>query len=142
MELVRVTQEWQRAGVHFVRAAAMIREFGVCLEGEFAEDTSESRYVLALDGNYPVATCRLNFLDQKTGRIERVATICEYRHKGYGAATIREAEKWMKEQGVKKIYINSRTAAVQFYEKLGFVPDWNQKSGEGTFECVMVSREL
>lgn len=39
--------------------------------------------------------------------------------KAMEAATIREAEKWMKEQGVKKIYINSRTAAVQFYEKLG-----------------------
>lgn len=142
MELIRVTKEWQRAGVHFVRAAAMIREFSVSLEGEFAEDTAESGYVLALDGNYPVSTCRLHYLDQKTGKIERVATIGEYRHKGYGAAVIREAEKWMQEQGVKKIMINSRTAAVKFYEKLGYLPDWNQKSGEGDFACVMVSREL
>ena len=142
MELIRVTKEWQRAGVHFVRAAAIIREFSVSLVGEFAEDTAESGYVLALDGNYPVSTCRLHYLDEHTGKIERVATLESYRGKHYGQAGIIEAENWMREKGVTKIYINSRKAALGFYEKLGYTANFSQVSGSGEFECVMTEKEL
>ena len=142
MEVIRVTEEWQRAGVHFVRAHAMIKEFGVSLDGEFADDTPESLYILVLDGNYPVSTCRLHYLEDGVGKIERVATVGEYRGKGYGAVAIREAEKWMQENGVKKIYISSRTAALGFYEKLGYTPDYNNRTGSGLFECVMTEKEL
>lgn len=142
MEVMRVTKEWQRAGVHYVRAAAMLREFNVTLDLEFEEDTPECTYILVLDGNIPVSTCRLHYLDEHTGKIERVATVGEYRGRGFGAAAIHGAEEWMKEKGVTKIYINSRTAAVGFYEKLGYTPDWNNKSGSGTFECVMTEKML
>ena len=36
MTILRATEEWQRAGVHYVRAAAMIREFGVDLLGNLS----------------------------------------------------------------------------------------------------------
>lgn len=142
MEIMRVTEEWQRAGVHFVRAHGMIREFGVTLDKEFADDTPESRYVLALDGNYPVATCRLHYLEEGVGKIERVVTVGEYRGKGYGAAVVLEAENWMKENGVRKVYISARIPAIGFYEKLGYSPDYSNRSGEGLFECVMTEKKL
>ena len=73
-----------------------------------------------MDGIYPVSTCRLHYLDEHTGKIERVATLESYRGKHYGQAGIIEAENWMREKGVTKIYINSRKAALGFYEKLGY----------------------
>ena len=120
MKAVRVTDEWQRAGVHYVRTQAMCLGFKIPLEGEFSDDTPEDEYILVMDGIYPVSTCRLHYLDEHTGKIERVATLESYRGRHYGQAGIIEAENWMREKGVTKIYINSRKAALGFYEKLGY----------------------
>ena len=83
MKAVRVTEEWQRAGVHYVRTQAMCLGFKIPLEGEFSDDTPEDEYILVMDGIYPVSTCRLHYLDEHTGKIERVATLESYRGKHY-----------------------------------------------------------
>ena len=148
MKVIRVTEEWQRAGVHYVRTEGMVKDFSLTLEGEFEADTPESLYVLALAENLPVSTCRLKIVDandgsgEKVGKIERVATIPDYRSQGIGSLVIDEAEKWLKEMGAKKVLINSRKAAVRFYEKLGYKPDWNKTSGSGLFECVETEKVL
>ena len=141
MNVIRVTEEWQRAGVHYVRTEGMVKDFNLTLEGEFEADTPNDIYVLALDNNLPVSTCRLK-IHGDIGKIERVATIPQYRSKGIGTLVITEAEKWLKELGAKKVVINSRIAAVKFYEKLGYKADYNKKSGSGLFECVETQKEL
>ena len=143
MEAIRVTdKEWQLAGVHYVRARAMCDGFGVSLEMEFGEDKAGDEYILVMEGVHPVATCRVHQLDETTGKIERVATLEEYRGKHYGAEAIKEAEAWFAERGVKKILINARTAVVGFYEKLGYVADPEQITGSGTFQCIMTEKSL
>ena len=156
MKVIRVTEEWQRAGVHYVRTEGMVKDFSLTLEGEFEADTPESLYVLALDENLPVSTCRLKLIEEggdktgsenvgkseQIGKIERVATIPDYRSKGIGSLVIDEAEKWLKELGAKRVLINSRKAAVRFYEKLGYKPGWNKTSGSGLFECVETEKVL
>lgn len=142
METIRVTQEWQRAGVHYVRTQAMCLGFELSLEMEFGQDSPEDEYILVLDGEKPVSTCRIKKVDEKTGQIERVATLEEYRGKHYGAEGIHAAEEWLLEQGVEKIQINSREAALGFYEKLGYVPDYGQVSGGGEFRCVMTTKDF
>ena len=141
-QVYRVTKEWQRASVYYIRAQAMCRGFHLSPELEFGEDTGDFSYVLAMDGITPVSTCRLHFLDAKNGKIERVVTLEEYRGKHYGAACIREAEKWMQERGIETIWINSRKTAVGFYEKLGYQADWSKISGGGEFVCVMMHKKL
>lgn len=80
MEAIRVKdKEWQLAGVHYVRTEAMCNGFGVSLEMEFGEDKAGDEYILVLDGIHPVSTCRLHQLNENTGKIERVATLKEYR---------------------------------------------------------------
>lgn len=142
MTTIRVTEEWQRAGVHYVRTQAMCLGFGIPLEREFEGDRPEDTYILVLDGIKPVSTCRIHYLGDGKGKIERVATLEEYRGKHFGSAAILEAEKWMKERGVKEVLIQSRVAAVGFYEKLGYLPDYSQKSGGGEFVCVMTSKKI
>lgn len=66
----------------------------------------------------------------------------EYRGQHYGAAAITAAEDWFAERGVKKIFINSRTEAVGFYEKLGYVADPKQITGTGAFQCIMTEKQL
>ena len=142
MKAIRVTEEWQKAGVYYVRTQAMCIGFQISLEMEFDEDSPKDEYILVLDGDIPVSTCRLRYLDEETGKIERVATLLEYRGQHYGQEAILEAERWMKEKGVTKILINSRESALGFYEKLGYIPDHTQVSGQGDFRCVLTSKIL
>lgn len=143
MEAVRVTKdkEWLKAGVYFVRTQAMCFGFDVPLEMEFEDDTAEQEYILVLDDGKPVSTCRVS-VEEGVGHVERVATLESYRGKHFGAAGIVAAEQWLKEKGVKKIAINSREAALGFYEKLGYVADHTQVSGSGEFRCIMTTKTL
>lgn len=140
--ITRVTEEWQRAGVHYVRTEGMVKEFDVSLEQEFEGDHPDDTYILAFDDKLPVSTCRLKYLDETTAKIERVCTIGSYRSKGIGAQVIKEAEAWMKEKGVKKVQISSREAALNFYLRLGYQPDYSKSSGAGLFRCILVEKEL
>lgn len=142
LKIIRVTEEWQRAGVHYVRCEGMLKEFGVTLEGEFAEDSPSDIYILAIDDNIPVSACRIRRLNDLTGKIERVCTIASYRNQGIGAKVIKAAEEWLKESGAQKIYICSREQALPFYERLGYKPDYEKVSGEGLFRCIMTEKEI
>lgn len=143
MEAIRAEKEWQRAGVHYVRTVVACEELGVPIRYEFADDTPDSRYVLVMEGEQPVATCRVHILDQAVGKIERVDTIEQYRHKGYAKAAVLEAENWMREEGIKRVVINSREEAVGFYERIGYTVDESMpKEVMGPFVCVKVIKEL
>ena len=142
MEAIRVTEEWQKAAVYYVRAQAMCMGFTVPFSMEFGGDKPEHDYVLVMDGDKPVSTCRINWIDADTGKIERVATLEEYRGRHFGQAGLIEAENWMREKGIKKVLVDSREAALGFYEKLGYVPDYTKCSGSGDFSCVMTEKIL
>lgn len=143
MELIRSTENWQRAAAYNVRIEAMVKGFGIRLDQEIDDnDRENTNYVVAIAGKYPVGTCRLNWLDEKTGKIERVCVLEEYRTKGIGKQVILEAEKWMQEKGISKILISSRVDAVGFYEKLGYEVNWDTREDHGVFECVNTEKIL
>ncbi len=142
METVHATEEWQKAGVHYIRIQAMCIGFGLPLEGEFQDDKADSDYILVHEDGFPVSTCRVRIDEEGFGHVERVATLREYRGKHYGALGIKAAEDFLKVKGVKKVFINSREKALGFYEKLGYRPDPSTRSGSGEFVCIMTSKEL
>lgn len=144
MEAIRVTEEWQRAGVHYVRVQAMCKGFHIPLDGEINEgDTPQTPYILVLDDIYPVGTCRIHKLeDGKTAKIERVCVLEEYRKQGVGRLAITEAEKWLKEDGIEKVIITSRDEAVGFYEALGYTPDYDHVEKGGRFTIIYTEKTL
>lgn len=122
IKAVRVSTEWEKAGVYYVRTEAMVFGFGVPLQGEFSGDDENSKYILVLDDTgKPLSTNRIRLMPEKNlAKIERVATVSNARGKGAGRTGIEEAEKWILEMGYRKIVITSRKEAVGFYEKLGY----------------------
>jgi predicted GNAT family N-acyltransferase len=144
-EALRVTEYWQRACVYYIRLDEFVHEFDMGVAHELDDrDTPETPYILVMDDHSkPVGTCRLRYLDAETGKIERVSVLKQYRGTGAGRVAIEAAEAWLKENGVKKIVINSRTTAVGFYEKLGYVTDWASKEEHGgPFGCVNTYKTL
>lgn len=53
-----------------------------------------------------------------------------------------EAEKWMLEQGFKKVVISSRVGLEGFYKKMGYRFNENGKPHHDTFQCVYMEKEL
>ena len=142
-EILRAEAEWQRAGAYSVRIQGMNRQHGISLRDEFDEhDTDGTKYIVVLDGGYPVATCRFYELDAESVTLGRVVVLPEYRGRKIGSATVEEAEKWIKELGYREIHIDSRVSAVPFYEKLGYKKTGSGVEINGVFECVPMHKSI
>ncbi len=143
MKVVRATETWQKAGAYYVRIQAMARQYNINLREEFDEhDTSDTNYIVLLDKEFPVATCRLYGIDEDRAAIGRVVVLPEYRKRGLGSMVVKEAENWIKEQGYKKIVLESRDVAVGFYEKLGYIADFDRIINGGTFTCIYMEKNI
>ena len=140
---LRAEEEWQRAGAYSVRIQGMNRQHRISLRDEFDEhDVDGTRYIVALDDGYPVATCRFYETDDKSVILGRVVVLPEYRGKKIGSKVVGEAERWISELGFSRILIDSRVEAVSFYEKLGYNKIGGETAMNGVFECVKMIKEL
>lgn len=143
IEVLRAESEWQRAGAYSVRIQGMNRQHHIPLREEFDEhDGDGTRYIVLLDDGYPVATCR--FYEIGAGRVAlgRVVVLPEYRGRGLGRMVVEEAERWIDELGFREVVIDSRTIAVPFYEKLGYVPVDGSMVKSGSFDCIRMRKRI
>ena len=141
-EIIRADEEWQRAGAYFVRIQGMNRQHHISLREEFDEhDNDKTRYIVILDDGYPIATCRFYEAGDNEVILGRVVVLPEYRGKQLGRKTVKEAEKWIKEIGYKRIIIDSRLEAVSFYEKLGYEKLDETVIKSGNFDCIRMFKE-
>ena len=151
IQVLRATEEWQRAGAYSVRVEGMNRQHHIPLRDEFDEhDCNGTKYIVLLDDGYPVATCRFyennseNERASHTVTLGRVVVLPQYRGLGLGKKVVTEAETWAKELGYKQINIDSRLEAIHFYEKLGYIHATGNDEiiKSGSFECVQMYKEL
>ena len=143
MEVVRATEEYQRAGAYYVRIQAMARQHHIPLPEEFdAVDGPGCRYIVVLDDGFPVATCRWFAVAEDAVEIGRVVVLPEYRGQRLGELVMREAERWIREDGWRRIVLSSRVGVEGFYEKLGYASNPAGEAHSGTFECVYMEKKL
>lgn len=141
MEILRATEEWQRAGAYSVRIEGMNRQHHIALREEFDDhDRDGTKYIVLLDDGYPVATSRFYEESSETVIIGRVVVLPDYRGRRLGELVVTEAEKWAFELGYKKIIVDSRLEAVGFYEKLGYSRCNDEIIRSGTFECIRMKK--
>ena len=142
-EVIRAEAEWQRAGAYSVRIQGMNRQHHISLREEFDEHDGEgTKYIVLLDGDYPVATCRFYEISPDAVVLGRVVVLPEYRGNHVGSRVVKEAEKWIRECGYTRIVIDSRTEVVPFYEKLGYVSDRGATIHSGVFDCLRMHKDL
>ena len=143
MEVLRATEEWQRAGAYSVRIEGMNRQHHISLRDEFDEhDCDGTKYIVMLDDGYPVATCRFYEVDELSVIIGRLVVLPDYRDHHLGSRVITEAEAWIKELKYKTILIDSRLETIGFYEKLGFEHIDDTVIRSGTFDCVRMKKTV
>ena len=143
IKVLRATELWQQAGAFSVRINGMGRQHHISLRQEFDEhDGPDTKYIVLLDEEYPVATCRFYELNCDMVMLGRVVVLPEYRGNGLGRLTINEAQKWIVELGYSRIILESRENKVAFYEKMGYIADYSQKIHGDTFDCIRMEKEL
>lgn len=143
LKVLRAEYEWQRAGAYSVRIQGMNREHHISLRDEFDEhDGDATKYIVLLDDEYPVATCRFYQTDDHSVLLGRVVVLPEYRGKQLGRRVIEEAEKWIKELGYGEVFIDSRVVATGFYEKLGYTKLDGKVIKSWSFDCMRMYKEL
>lgn len=143
MEIIRATEEWQRAGAYSVRIQGMNRQHNISLREEFDEhDADGSYHIVLLDDGYPIGTCRFYEIGKNVVSLGRVVILPEYRKKGLGAYVVAEAEQWARELGYHTIEIDSRTEVTAFYEKLGYRLISDEVKPNGVFDCIKMQKQL
>lgn len=143
MNVIRATETWQQAGAYYVRIQAMAKKHHIPLRKEFDEhDGPETKYIVLLDGDFPVATARLYPLDDDRMLIGRVVVLPEYRHRGLGTQVVQESEAWARELGFSKAVLDSRDNKTEFYQKLGYRETGEPFHDDGTFLCIRMEKDL
>lgn len=143
IEVVRATENYQKAGAYHVRIEGMGRQHHISLRNEFDEhDFDESVYIVILDDGYPVGTCRMYPLSQKKAMLGRVVVLPVYRGQGLGKRIVKEAEDWLFEMGYDTVVIESRVEAVEFYQKMGYCVTSDELICGVTFQCIRMEKRL
>ena len=99
-----------------VRHAVFIDEQQVPEALEIDEWDSQSKHILALDGDTPIATARL----LPDGHIGRMCVLKAYRGQGIGLHLLHRLIEKAKAQGIQQIKLNAQTSAIGFYQKASF----------------------
>jgi predicted GNAT family N-acyltransferase len=118
MVIVTTSYAEREADLRAVRDAVFIVEQAVPADLEFDACDLRCVHVLALDGDRPVGTARVD-LDYD-GKIGRVAVLAEYRGRGIGIRLLESVERIAREWGLESTWLNAQAGAVSFYEKLGY----------------------
>ena len=100
---MRAAETWQQAGAYYVRIQAMARQHHITLREEFDEhDTPDTKYIVVLDDDFPVATCRLYELPEESDgegapvrpmMFGRIVVLPEYRKQGLGRLIRNESDR-------------------------------------------------
>ena len=93
---------------------------------EFDSNPSAAIHFLALKDGKPAATARVRFLNDGTrAKIQRVATLVEFRRQGIGHSLMRYITDHVRthhKPPVQELYLEAQVHAIEFYQKLGFEP--------------------
>jgi predicted GNAT family N-acyltransferase len=109
---------------HTIRQEVFVKEQHVDPEIEYDEyEGSAVHYLLYVDDE-PVATARWRETSRGI-KLERFATLKEYRNKGLGAVMLEDILEDIIPLG-KEIYLHSQLKAIPFYERYGFVKEGKQ----------------
>ncbi len=79
-------------------------------------------YIALIDGN-PVGTIRIKLLPDNTAYISRFGVMLDYHNIGIGKSLMNLADKIIKSQGIKKVYLHTASKyrdLIRFYYGRGF----------------------
>jgi predicted GNAT family N-acyltransferase len=104
-----------------VRKEVFIIEQQVPINEEYDELDKTAIQFIAYDGDKAVGAARFRVID-KTGKVERVCVLKDYRKLGVGKLMMESIEAYVKKQALdlEKLSLSAQLTALKFYERLGY----------------------
>lgn len=103
-----------------LRIEVFVIEQGCPPESEPDEEDAKALHFIAAEANSVLATARARETNPQEYKIERVATKLQHRRLGIGTNLIHHILQELKALKAKRIWLQSQTHAIPFYQTQGF----------------------
>lgn len=123
-----------------IRYDVFVKEQGVPVDLEIDDLEDKTEHVVLYRKDDPIATARIYLLDDDVYKVQRVATLKDFRGQGYGKVLMQEIELKIADQAGKKITLGGQNTALAFYEKLGYKIEGNEFMDAGIPHHTMVKK--
>lgn len=107
-------------GAFAVRKKVFVEEQGIPEELEWDEHDKEALHIVAKDANKVIGTARILFLDANQAKLERMAVLKRFRHKGVGRGITSFVNEELRKRNVNEIFLHAQYRVVDFYKSCGF----------------------
>ena len=121
MTIVTTSYAKRQAEIRSVRMAVFVEEQSVPIDLEMDDADKHCIHVLALDGQRPVGTGRIDFA--KDGKVGRIAVLKSERRRGIGTLLMQTLEEAAHQRDCPQIWFHAQTSAIPFYEPLGYTAE-------------------
>lgn len=121
-----------------IRHDVFVFEQGVPVDLEIDELENQTEHVVLYQEDEPIAVARILELENDTYKIQRVATLKEFRGKGFGAELMKQIELRIKELNATKITLGAQNTALDFYKKLGYSVEGDEFMDAGIPHHTMI----
>jgi predicted GNAT family N-acyltransferase len=127
------------AAIELVRETVFFHEQRIPRELEFDDRDAVCIHLLALEGDAPIGTARLDL--DLGGKIGRVAVLAGHRRRGVATALMHRLHEIAREHGLGSVWCNAQRSAVPLYEHLGYAVT-SAPFDEAGIEHVRMQRAL
>jgi predicted GNAT family N-acyltransferase len=103
-----------------VRRQVFVDEQGVQEDVVFDGCEGQAMHVVVKDGEKPIGTARVRFLDTRQVKLERMAVLEPFRHIGIGRKLMSFLAQELKNKQVEKVVLHAQFGAIEFYRACGF----------------------
>lgn len=103
-----------------LRNNVLRKPLGMSLYDEHLEKENLDIHIGAFEKDTIIGVLILTFLDKHIYKMRQVAVSESYRSKKVGTQVVYYSEELLIQLGAKKIVLNAREEAVEFYKKLGY----------------------
>lgn len=135
VRIVRVSHAWARFGdIQNLYYSVLYAGFGVPREADWYHDANGSVFAVALGPTDEVlGAARLLPAPGAASRQIRQVAVSKHAHgAGLGRRLLLDLEDLAAEEGARELWLNSRSSAYGFYERLGFVREGDEFESELT----------
>ena len=112
-----------------VRRQVFVQEQGVSEDMEYDGYDSEALHMVVKDGNKVIGPARVRFPTTNQAKIERMAILKPFRHRGIGSNIISFLKEELKSRQIEYVVLHAQCAVTEFYKLCGFeetgLPFWD-----------------
>jgi len=123
-----VASDRELKGAFEVRRQVFVEEQGISEDLVFDEHDGEALHMVVKDGKRVIGTARVLFLADNQAKLERMAVLKPFRHKGIGRGIVSFLNEELRNKHLEQVVLHAQYGVVAFYKSCGFeesgLPFW------------------